>query len=90
MVANQSVSRNYICPNISNNKILEITGGRHPVVEHQMRLSEDSHEIKSAVRRVKESCGLLRPNDFNFHLHRRPGQRDSLISQSVRQAAKYF
>ena len=42
MVANQSVSRNYICPNISNNKILEIIGGRHPVVEHQMRLSEDS------------------------------------------------
>ena len=42
MVANQSVSRNYICPNISNDKILEITGGRHPVVEHQMRLSEDS------------------------------------------------
>ena len=24
------------------NKILEITGGRHPVVEHKMRLSEDS------------------------------------------------
>ncbi len=42
MVANQSVSRNYICPSISNDKILEITGGRHPVVEYQMRLSEDS------------------------------------------------
>ncbi len=42
MVANQSLSRNYICPNISNDKILEITGGRHPVVEHQMRLSEVS------------------------------------------------
>ena len=42
MVAYQSVSRNYTCPNISNDKILEITGGRHPVVEHQMRLSEDS------------------------------------------------
>ena len=42
MVANQSVSRNYICPNISNDKILEITGGRHPVVEHQMRSSESS------------------------------------------------
>ncbi len=42
MVASQSVSRNYISPNISNDKILEITGGRHPVVEHQMRLSENS------------------------------------------------
>ncbi len=42
MVANQSVSRNYICPNISNDKILEIIGGRHPVVEQQMRLSENS------------------------------------------------
>ena len=42
MVANQSLHRNYICPKISNHKILEIIGGRHPVVEHQMRLSEDS------------------------------------------------
>ena len=42
MVANQSISRNYTCPKISNDKILEITGGRHPVVEHQMRLSEES------------------------------------------------
>ena len=42
MVANQSVTRNYICANISNDKILEITRGRHPVVEHQMRLSEDT------------------------------------------------
>ncbi len=42
MVANQSVSRNYICPNISNDKVLEIIGGRHPVVEQQMRLSENS------------------------------------------------
>ena len=41
MVANQSLCRNYICPNITNDKILEITGGRHPVVEYQMRLSED-------------------------------------------------
>ncbi len=42
MVANQSISRNYICPNISNNKILDIADGRHPVVEHQMRFSENS------------------------------------------------
>ncbi len=42
MVANQSIYRNYICPNISNDKILEIIGGRHPVVEYKMRLSEDS------------------------------------------------
>ena len=42
MVANQTVSRNYICPIVSNDKILEITGGRHPVVEHQMRISEES------------------------------------------------
>ena len=42
MVANQSLYRNYICPNISNNKILEIFGGRHPVVENQMKLSDGS------------------------------------------------
>ena len=42
MAAYQSVSRNYICPIVSNDKILEITGGRHPVVEHQMRILEDS------------------------------------------------
>ena len=42
MVANQTVSRNYNCPIITTDKILEITGGRHPVVEHQMRLLEDS------------------------------------------------
>ena len=42
MVANQAISRNYSCPNISNEKKLEIIGGRHPVVEHQLRMSEDS------------------------------------------------
>ena len=42
MVANQAISRNYTCPNILNEKKLEIIGGRHPVVEHQMRVSENS------------------------------------------------
>ena len=42
MVANQAISRNYSCPNISNEKKLEIIGGRHPVVEHQLSMFEDS------------------------------------------------
>ena len=42
MVANQSISRDYICPNIIDEKKLEIIGGRHPVVEYQMRTSENS------------------------------------------------
>ena len=42
MVANQALSRNYVCPNMLDEKRLEIVGGRHPVVEHQMRMSENS------------------------------------------------
>ena len=42
MVANQALSRNYICPNILEEKKLDIVGGRHPVVEHQMKKSENS------------------------------------------------
>ena len=41
MVANQALYRNYICPNVTNEKKLDIVGGRHPVVEHQMRMSEN-------------------------------------------------
>ena len=40
MVASQAQVRNYIRPNISDDKILEIIDGRHPVVENQMISSE--------------------------------------------------
>ena len=55
MVANQASSRNYICPSISNEKKLEIIGGRHPVVEHQMSISENSF--------VSNDC-RLKKDDF--------------------------
>ena len=42
MVASQAQVRNYIRPNISDDKILEIIDGRHPVVENQMISSEKS------------------------------------------------
>ena len=42
MVASQAQVRNYIRPNISDDKILEIIDGRHPVVENQMISSENS------------------------------------------------
>ncbi|MDB9998473.1 DNA mismatch repair protein MutS [Alphaproteobacteria bacterium] len=42
MVASQAQDRNYIRPNISDDKILEIIDGRHPVVENQMISSENS------------------------------------------------
>ena len=42
MVANQSINRNYTLPNILNDKSLQIIDGRHPVVEKQMSLSENS------------------------------------------------
>ena len=41
MVANQSKDRNYVCPKILQDKTLEIIDGRHPVVEKQMKLSEN-------------------------------------------------
>ena len=42
MVASQAQVRNYIRPNISDDKILEIIDGRHPVVENQLISSENS------------------------------------------------
>ncbi len=42
MVANQAISKNYTCPNILNEKKLEIIGGRHPVVEHQMQMLDNT------------------------------------------------
>ena len=42
MVANQAQIRNYIRPNISDDKTLEIIDGRHPVVENQMITSQNS------------------------------------------------
>ncbi|MDC1357190.1 DNA mismatch repair protein MutS [Pseudomonadota bacterium] len=55
MVANQSKDRNYICPKISEDKLLEIIDGRHPVVEKQTKLSENSF--------IPNDC-ILNNNDF--------------------------
>ena len=59
MVANQSISRNYICPNILEEKSLEIIGGRHPVVEQQMRLSEKSFIFNDCILNKKDLIWLI-------------------------------
>ncbi len=59
MVANQSISRNYICPNILEEKILEIVGGRHPVVEQQMNLSEKSFIFNDCILNKRDLIWLI-------------------------------
>ena len=55
MVANQSKDRNYVCPKILDDKTLEIIDGRHPVVEKQIKLSENSF--------IQNDC-ILNSDDF--------------------------
>ena len=55
MVVKQSKDRDYVCPKILENKTLEIIEGRHPVVESQMKLSENSF--------ISNDC-ILNKNDF--------------------------
>ena len=55
MVANQSITRNYTCPNMCEEKKLEIIGGRHPIVEEQMKLSQNSF--------ISNDC-ILNQNDL--------------------------
>ena len=59
MVANQSVCRNYTCPNIVEEKSLEIIGGRHPVVEQQMRLSEKSFIFNDCILNKNDLIWLI-------------------------------
>ena len=59
MVANQSVCRNYTCPKIVEEKSLEIIGGRHPVVEQQMRLSEKSFIFNNCILNKKDLIWLI-------------------------------
>ena len=55
MVVKQSKDRGYVCPKILENKTLEIIEGRHPVVETQMKLSENSF--------ISNDC-ILNKDDF--------------------------
>ena len=55
MVVKQSKDRDYVCPKILENKTLEIIEGRHPVVESQMKLSENSF--------ISNDC-ILNKDDF--------------------------
>ena len=55
MVVKQSKDRGYVCPKILENKTLEIIEGRHPVVESQMKLSENSF--------ISNDC-ILNKDDF--------------------------
>ena len=59
MVASQSISRNYTCPNICEEKRLEIIGGRHPVVEEQMKLSEKSFIFNDCTLNKKDLIWLI-------------------------------
>ena len=55
MVVKQSKDRDYVCPKILENKTLEIIEGRHPVVETQMKFSENSF--------ISNDC-ILNKDDF--------------------------
>ena len=55
MVVKQSKDRDYVCPKILENKTLEIIEGRHPVVETQMKLSDNSF--------ISNDC-ILNKDDF--------------------------
>ena len=55
MVVKQSKDRDYVCPKILENKTLEIIEGRHPVVETQMKSSENSF--------ISNDC-ILNKDDF--------------------------
>ncbi len=59
MVANQSISRNYTCPNILEEKTLEIFGGRHPVVEQQMNLNEKSFIFNDCILNKRDFIWLI-------------------------------
>ena len=59
MVAKQSINRNYTCPNICEEKRLEIIGGRHPVVEEQMKLSENSFIFNDCILNKKDLIWLI-------------------------------
>jgi len=59
MVANQSVTRNYTCPNICEEKKFEIIGGRHPVVEEQMKLSQKSFIFNDCVLNKNDLIWLI-------------------------------
>ena len=59
MVASQSISRNYTCPNVCEDKRLEIIGGRHPVVEEQMKLSEKSFIFNDCILNKKDLIWLI-------------------------------
>ena len=55
MVVKQSKDRDYVCPKILENKTLEIIEGRHPVVETQITLSDNSF--------ISNDC-ILNKDDF--------------------------
>ena len=59
MVANQSITRNYTCPNICAEKKLEIIGGRHPVVEEQMKLSQKSFIYNDCILNQNDLIWLI-------------------------------
>ena len=59
MVANQSITRNYTCPNICEEKKLEIIEGRHPVVEEQMKLSQNSFIFNDCILNQNDLIWLI-------------------------------
>ena len=59
MVANQAQIRNYVRPNISDDKTLEIIDGRHPVVENQMTFSENSFISNDCILNESDYIWLI-------------------------------
>ena len=59
MAANQAKTRNYIRPELSNDKAFEIIDGRHPVVENQMTISENSFISNDCILNNKNYIWLI-------------------------------
>ena len=59
MAANQAKTRSYIRPELSNDKTFEIVDGRHPVVENQMTISENSFISNDCILNNKNYIWLI-------------------------------
>ena len=59
MVANHVSDRNYVCPTILEEKVLEIDEGRHPVVEQNMKFHKNSFVSNSCSLNEEEIIWLI-------------------------------
>ena len=59
MVANHVSDRNYVCPTMLEEKVLEIDEGRHPVVEQNMKFHKNSFVSNSCSLNEEEIIWLI-------------------------------